>query len=192
MGIISDLRKKYHKHLTILFRHKIYLETTNCEHLKDFLNNIQEQCEDNGYTCKILKDELFRKGKDKVVGIPLKLNVIERYHELIPNYLDNWDILKVMQDHFTLIARDEERKHVYEWVMYICFKGKFSRPIPFDTNLVEEMLFEIKQSSFNENDAKLQNYIRMRNSDKLKGESSEITDNLAPIYLYLCLSSLVS
>lgn len=173
VGIRSDLHKKYHKHLTILFRHKIYLDTTNCEHLRAFLKNIQDQCEENGCVCKNLKYEMFRKGKDKVVGIPLKLNVIQRYHELIPTYLSKLDILKVMQDHFTLIAGDVERKHVYEWVMYICFKGKFSRTDQFDTNLVEEMMFEIKQSSFNENDSTLQNYIRMRNSDKLKGESSE-------------------
>lgn len=173
VGIRSDLHKKYHKHLTILFRHKIYLDTTNYEHLKAFLKNIQEQCEENGCACNRLNYEMFRKGKDEAVGIPLKLNVIQRYHKLIPNYLDNWDILKMMQDHFTLIARDGERKHVYEWVMYICFKGKFSRLDPFDTNLVEEMMFEIKHSSFDENDATLQNYIRMRNSDKLKGESSE-------------------
>lgn len=35
------------------------------------------------------------------------------------------------------------------------------------------MMFEIEQSSFYEDDATLQKYIRMRNSDKLNGESSE-------------------
>lgn len=187
VGIRADLHKKYHKHLTILFRHKIYLDTTNCEHLKAFLKNIQGQCEENGCACKRLKYEMFRKGKDKVVGIPLKLNVIQRYHELIPYYLDNWDILKVMQDHFTFIARDGERKHVYEWVMYICFKGKFSRPDAFDTSLVEDMMFGIEQSSFNENDATVQKYIRMRNSDKLRGESPENAQYVIwHPFIYIC------
>lgn len=50
------------------------------------------------------------------------------------------------------IVRDGERKYVYEWVMYICFKGKFSRFDLFDINLVEEMMFEIKYLFFDEND----------------------------------------
>lgn len=111
---------------------------------------------------------MLRKGKDKVIGMPLKIRVIEKYHDVIPNYVDNWDILKVMRDHFDSIENDKERRHVYEWIIYICLKGKFTRSEPFDTNLVKEMGFNINDSSFDEKDTELCKYVRIRNSDKQK------------------------
>lgn len=58
----------------------------------------------------------------KVVGMPLKIGIIETYHDLIPNYLRHWDVLKVMVDHFTSIANDGKMRKVYEWIVYICLK----------------------------------------------------------------------
>lgn len=123
--------------------------------------------------CKSLNYEMLREGKDTVVGMPLKISVIKEYHELIPQYLNNWDILRVMRDHFTALENDREKKYAYEWIMYICLKGKFLRSDEFDTKLVREMGFEIKQSSFNEEDKELCRYIRMRNSDKLRNVPPE-------------------
>lgn len=183
VGMRSDLYKKYHQALeeadddknTSLFHHEIYLDTVDVR--KDaiyknyFEENIQKQCKENDCACKRLTYEMLRKGKDKVVGMPLKINAIQRYHELIPNYLHNWDILKVMRDHFSDMEKDGGRRYVYEWIMYICLKGKFSRSDEIDTDLVKEMNFVIEKSSFNEDDTEIRRYVRMRNSDKLRKES---------------------
>lgn len=77
-------------------------------------------------------------------------------------------MLRVMRDHFAALENDREKRYVYEWIMYICLKGKFSRSDLYDTDLVKKMSYEIEPSSFNENDKELCRYIRMRNSDKLK------------------------
>uniref|UniRef100_K1PX79 Uncharacterized protein n=1 Tax=Magallana gigas TaxID=29159 RepID=K1PX79_MAGGI len=185
IGMRSDLYKKYHQELeeadddmnTSLFHHEIFLDTVDvrkdAKYKNYFEENIQKQCKENDCECKSLTYEMLRKGKDKVVGMPLKINAIQRYHELIPNYLRNWNILKVMRDHFSDIEKDRERRNVYEWIMYICLKGYFCRSDPFDTELVEEMNFGINQTSFDESDSELSRYVRMRNSDKLRNESSE-------------------
>lgn len=99
------------------------------------------------------------KGKDKVVGMPLKINVIQK----IPrsDYLDNCDILKAMKEHFISI----EKENVYEWIIYICLKGKFTRSEPLDASLVKEIGLKITDSSVDENDTEYSKYVRMRNSD---------------------------
>lgn len=183
IGMRSDLYRKYRQGLeevddqsTSLFRHKIYLDT--CDGRVDagygnFFEKIKTLCTKSECTCKRLTSDMLLKGKDKVVGMPLKIRVMEKYHDLIPNYLHNLDILKVMSDHFTSIEKEEGRRHVYEWIMYICLKGNFSRSDPFDTYLVKEMSFEIQQPSFDENDSELRRYVRMKNSDKQMNVSSE-------------------
>lgn len=181
----SDLYKKYHQELnkadnqkTSLFHYEIDLDSgadvcKDKEYSNHLNEKIKKQCKQRDCVCKNLKYEMLRQGEDKVVGMPLKISVIKTYHELIPQYLDNWDILRVMIDHFTAIENDRERRYVYEWIMYICLKGKFSRSDPYDTNLVKEMSFKIEQSSFDEEDKELRRYIRIRNSDKLRNVSPE-------------------
>lgn len=199
VGMRSDLYKKYHQVLleadddknTSLFHHEIYLDNVDVrkhnEYKIYFEENIQKQCKENDCACKRLTYEMLRKGKDKDVGMPLKINTIQRYHELIPNYLHNWDILKVMRDHFGDMEIDGGRKYVYEWIMYICLKGKFSRFDEFDSHLVEQMGFEIEQSSFDENDTELSRYVRIRNSDKLRNESPENAQYVFwHSFIYIC------
>lgn len=185
LGMRSDLYKKYHQELnkadnqkTSLFHYEINLDSgadvcKDKEYSNHFNEKIKKQCKRRDCVCKNLKYDMLRQGEDKVVGMPLKISVIKTYHELIPQYLDNWDILRVMIDHFTAIENDRERRYVYEWIMYICLKGKFSRTDPYDTNLVKEMSFKIEQSSFDEKDKELCRYIRIRNSDKLRNVSPE-------------------
>lgn len=185
LGMRSDLYKKYHQELnkadyqkTSLFHYQINLDSgadvcKDKEYSNHFNEKIKKQCKRRDCVCKNLKYDMLRQGEDKVVGMPLKISVIKTYHELIPQYLDNWDILRVMIDHFTAIENDRERRYVYEWIMYICLKGKFSRTDPYDTNLVKEMSFKIEQSSFDEKDKELCRYIRIRNSDKLRNVSPE-------------------
>lgn len=200
VGMRSDLYKKYHRELeeddddknTSLFHHEIYLDTVDVrkenEYKSYFEENIKKKCKENDCVCKKLTYEMLRKENDKVVGMPLKINTIQKYHELIPHYLDNWDILKGMIDHFADMEKDRGRRYVYEWIMYIGFKGKFSRSDKFDRSLVKEMNFEIEQSSFNENDPEISRYVRMRISDKLRNESSENAQYVFwHPFIYICV-----
>ncbi|XP_065934335.1 uncharacterized protein [Magallana gigas] len=183
IGMRSDLYMKYHKELDEagnsqnlnLFHHKIFLDSVDAskdvEYKIYFEENIKKVCEKNECACKGLTYEMLQEEKDILVGLPIKLNVIQRYHELIPYYLEKIDILKAMVEHFTSIEKETGVRHVYEWIMYICLKGKFSRSDQFDTHLVDKMGFKIEQSSFNEN-TELSRYVRMRNSDKLNNVSS--------------------
>lgn len=185
IGMRSDLKKRYHEMLNeadsqdaSLFHYEINLDSggdvgKDKEYSRYLKKKIKKQCKQRDCACKSLNYEMLQKGKDTVVGMPLKISVIKEYHELIPQYLDNWDILRVMRDHFTVLENDREKRYAYEWIMYICLKGKFLRSDKFDRKLVKEMNFEIKQSSFNEEDKELCRYIRMRNSDKLRDVSPE-------------------
>lgn len=182
IGMRSDFYKKYNKELDKagdyqnlnLFRHEIFLDSVDA--LKDveyenyFEENIKKTCDKNECACKELTYQMLQEEKDTFVGLPIKLNVIQRYHELVPYYLDKKDILKAMIDHFASIEKETGMRHVYEWIMYICLKGKF-RSDQFDKKLVEKMSFKIEQSTFNEN-TELSRYVRMRNSDKLKNVPS--------------------
>lgn len=183
VGMRSDLYKKYHQELeeandnqsVSLFHHEIYLDSVDdrndAKYKIFFKESTQKQCIENDCPCKRLTYDMLRKGKDKVVGMPLKINVIRRHHELIPYYLHNWDILKVMRDHFSDMCKNSGRSYVYEWIMYICLKGKFSRFDKFDADLVNNFSFKIEPSSFNGEDKELSRYIRMRNSDTLRNVS---------------------
>lgn len=199
LGMRSDLYKKYHQELnkaddpkTSLFHYEINLDSgadvfKDKEYSKHFNEKIKKQCKQKDCACKSLNYEMLRQGKDKVVGMPLKISVIKRYHELIPQYLENCDILRVMIGHFTALEKDIKKRHVREWIMYICLKGKFSRSDEFDTKLVKEMNFEIEQSSFNEEDKELCRYIRMRNSDKLRNVSPENAEFVFwHPFIYIC------
>lgn len=53
---------------------------------------------------------MLRQGKDKVVGMLLKISVIKRYHELIPQYLENCDILRVLIGHFTALEKRHKKE----------------------------------------------------------------------------------
>lgn len=82
---------------------------------------VKKPCKQKDCAVKSLNYEMLREGEDIVVGMPLKISVIKEYHELIPQYLDNWDILKVMRDHFTALENDRkkvrlrmDRVHLFE------------------------------------------------------------------------------
>lgn len=114
---------------------------------------------------------MFWKGDDKVFGMFLKIRIIEKYYDLILDYLYYWDVLKVMVDYFIFMVKDGKRRKVYEWIVYVCLKGIFILGL-FDVNLVEEIGFIIDELFFevifDDNDFELCKYIRMRNFDKKK------------------------
>ena len=79
IGMRSDLYREYHqvlKEYTDLFQHEINLDAANvhkdAEYLKYFKERIKYPCEKRECSCEQLTFEMFRKGKDKVIGMPLK------------------------------------------------------------------------------------------------------------------------
>lgn len=204
LGMRSDFLKKYHQDLDeevdeqnmSLVHYELYLDSgadigKNHEFLRYFNDLIKRPCKKSDCACKNLKYEMLRKGKDRVVGMPLKISVIEKYHSLIPNYLQECDILKAMIDHFTALEKDEKRRQLYEWIVYICLKGKFT-PGSFDTNLVERIGFVIDELSFKlyfyDNNFELCEYIRMRNSDKQKNVQPENAQYVFwHPFIYICV-----
>lgn len=200
LGMRSDFDRKYHSELDkeiddqdmSLVHYAINLDS-GFDILKDpeysrYLNDqIKKACGKSDCACQNLKYEMLQKAKDRFVGMPLKLSLIKMYHDLIPSYLHHLDMLKVMIDHFIDIKKDEERKFVYGWIVYICLKGKFSRSDPFDTTLVTEMSLKIEKSSFDEDDSEIFKYIRMRNSDKQTHVSPENAQYVfRHQFIYIC------
>jgi hypothetical protein len=142
------------------------------EHSKIFDENIKQACENCKCKCKGLKFSMLRKGHDKSIGIPLKINVLAKYHDLISNYIANdGDLLKVMTDHFTALETQPEKKHVYEWIMYICLKGVYPRSENVDNTVITNMKFGITVASFDEHYDELSKYIRKRDSDQRQNVS---------------------
>lgn len=110
-----------------------------------FLNDyIVKLCEKSDCVCKCLEYEMFWKGKDRVVGMFFKFRIIEKYYDLILSYIDYCDILKVMIDYFIVLEKDKERWYVYEWIVYICLKGKFVLGF-LDKEFVKKIGFEIDE-----------------------------------------------
>lgn len=204
LGMRSDLYKKYHEELdkefddqkTSLLHNEIILDSggdfhNDNEYVRFLNDHIVKPCEKSDCACKRLEYEMLRKGKDRVVGTPLKLRIIEKYHDLIPSYIDHCDILKVMIDHFIALEKDKERRYVYEWIVYICLNGKFA-PGSLDKEFVKKIGFEIDEQSFRvaSNDkkvSKLGDYIRMRNSDKQSHVSPENAEYVFwHPFIYIC------
>ncbi|XP_065929858.1 uncharacterized protein [Magallana gigas] len=181
LGMRSDMYMKYHEELNVgdfqkrLFLHKITLDSANinedAESANYFHKNIKNKCHKRTCAFRKLKYDMIQSGNDIDVGMPLKLNLMEKYHDLIHHYEGDWDISMALRDHFVSLKNDERKRHVYAWIAYICFKGQFTRAEQFDTELVEKIGFHIDKSSFNENDKDLRRYFRVRNSNAKKNVS---------------------
>ena len=126
---------------------------------------ITETCKVKECKCHELSIEKLRHGNDELIGIQLKVEIISKYHdhELFKSYSDNWDIFTAMTDHFE--ALEEHEKLIYEWIMYTCLKGHFSRTEFFDKDLISKMNFQIKLSSFDEHCVQLRRYLQVWFSD---------------------------
>ena len=145
-----------------LFCNKINLTKEELleDHLKYF-KKLQENCRKSECQCQKLTQDMLLHGGDELIGMPLKVEVISKYHdpELLDSYLKNWDIKEAMLAHFEALERNE--KPIYEWIMYICLKGHFSRSEAFDREMVNKIQFDIKLSSFDEHYGQLRRYIRV-------------------------------
>lgn len=173
IGMRSDLYMKYHGVLKVddfqrhLFENEITLDSANTTEdakFAYFYENMRKKCQKDECVFQNMTCEMIQTGKDNAVGMFLKLNLMERYHDQIHDYKGEWDISMAIRDHFISLENDETKRYVYAWIVYICFIGHFKQTGQYDTKLVEKIGFEIDTSSFNENDKDLCVYFKMRNS----------------------------
>ena len=170
IGMRGDLYTKYKNELeeySSLFSNKMIIdfEIFCNKYLRDF-DELKEDCIISGCRCNDLTYDMLENGGDELIGMPLKVNVISKHHysDVIDSYIKDNDILKAMKVHFT--ALHENEKPIYEWLMYICLKGHFSRTESFDKDLVRKLKFGIELSSFDEHYAHLRRYTRVSVSER--------------------------
>ncbi|XP_062583494.1 uncharacterized protein LOC134245235 [Saccostrea cucullata] len=176
IGMRTEYHRKYHTHGCFtpsdLFSNELSLDAVNNEkdkeHIKYFMKKIKKPCKKSECYCHDLKFDNFRDDRDKRIGIPLKMNVLARYHDIINDYVVKRSLLKAMTNHITTLRRDEKTVVIYQWIMYICLKGQYKRSEELDEELIKTMEFEISGLSFNENEENLMKYLKFRNSDKQK------------------------
>lgn len=100
----SDLYRKYHHELdvddkTSLVQYEINLDSGGNVHKDDeycrFVNDqIKKPCENSECACKRLDYKMLRKGGDKDLDMPLKIRIIEQYHDLIPSYVHHLEYVE--------------------------------------------------------------------------------------------------
>ncbi|XP_078336214.1 uncharacterized protein LOC144626346 isoform X2 [Crassostrea virginica] len=169
IGMRDDLYTMYKKELkehSPLFHHEMILDVENLS--DEYLYYFDEQkqyCRIPGCRCNEITHAMLKGGGDELIGMPLKVEVISKHHfsDVIDSYIKDNDILKAMKVHFTALEKNENP--IYEWLMYICLKGHFSRTDSFDKDLVSKMNFGIHLSSFDEQYVHLRKYIRVWVSD---------------------------
>ncbi|XP_061196694.1 uncharacterized protein LOC133204970 [Saccostrea echinata] len=195
IGMRSEHHRKYHTlgcfTRSPLFRNELSLDSENFEkheeHFQYFKERIKEPCQKEECHCHDLRFETFKDDRDSEIGIPLKMNVLERYHDVIDDYVIKGSLLQAMTDHITGLEGDKETKSTYEWLMYICLKGQYNRSEEFDTELINTMAFAINKSSFDEFKESLSKYIRIRNSDKQKNIPPESAQYVFwHPFIYIC------
>lgn len=199
IGMKSDLYRKYQEELKVdddhqhLFQNEINLDSVNIkEDAKDakyFYEKIRNKCQKSDCAFRKLKYNTIQTGKDNDVGMPLKLKLMKKYHDLIHDYEGEWDISMAMRDHLISLEKDKRKQNVYDWIKYICFKGQFSRTEEFDTELVKQIGIHIDESSFNENDKDLRRYFSVRYSfadNNVSPNNAQIEYVFWHRFVYIC------
>nr|XP_022344808.1 uncharacterized protein LOC111137587 isoform X1 [Crassostrea virginica]XP_022344809.1 uncharacterized protein LOC111137587 isoform X1 [Crassostrea virginica] len=195
IGMRSDLYKKYHQELgkySDLFQHELFLDSVNinkdAEYLKYFHKRNKGLCKNKECQCRQLSLEMLCKGKDNIIGLPLRINILANYHELIGNYIRDPDILKVMTDAITTLRENIKKTNGCNWIDYICLKGRFSRSEEFDESIVEVFDLRITRSSFDVTDSILKRYVRMRYSDRQNNVSTKEAQYVFwHPFIYICV-----
>nr|XP_022338347.1 uncharacterized protein LOC111133907 isoform X2 [Crassostrea virginica] len=190
IGMREDLYTKYMNELdeySSLFKNEIIIdfENTSDEYLQEF-DELKECCEVCGCRCKELTPAMLKGGVDKLLEMPLKVEVISKHHysDVIDSYIKDTDILKAIKVHFTTLKKNENP--IYEWLMYICLKGYFSRNESFDKDLVSKMKFGIKFSSFDEHYVHLRRYIRVSVPDPQNVSLEDTRYVFWHPFIYIC------
>ena len=195
IGMRSDLYKKYHHELgkySDLFQHELFLDSVNihkdAEYLKYLEKRIKTLCKNKDCQCRQLSFDMLCKRKDKTIGLPLKINILANYHDLMGSYIRDPDILKVMTDAITTLRETMKKTNGCNWIDYICLKGKFSRSEEFDEDMVNVFDLRITKSSFDETDSILKQYIRIRYSDRQNNVSAmEAQYVFWHPFIYICV-----
>ncbi|XP_078336204.1 uncharacterized protein LOC111133377 isoform X3 [Crassostrea virginica] len=129
---------------------------------EDFFKTVKQNCEVDQCPCSGLNSDMLKSDEyENLIGMPLKVEIISKYHDpqIIRSFIEKRDILSAMTDHLTALAQND--RPIYEWLMYICLKGYFSRHQSFDKELVKKIIFEIKLSTFDEHFEKLKQFVRV-------------------------------
>ena len=190
LGMRGDLYTKYKNDLkdySSLFSKEIIIdfEKLSDEYLLRF-DKLTKYCRIEACRCKELKHDMLKGGGDELIGMPIKVEIISEHHytDVIDSYIKDNDILIAMKVHFTTLEKKENP--IYEWLMYICLKGHFSRTESFDKDLVNKMKFGIKLSSFDEHYVHLRRYIRVSVSNPQHVSMEDTRYVFWHPFIYIC------
>jgi hypothetical protein len=183
----SDISKKHASALDdfedSLLGNPLSLDSVNVLRDKGYEDHFKSNiiCKDKG---KKLKFDML-KGKENKIGIPLKLAILANHPDLIPEFVERKNMKETIKEHFKSLKA--QNKVLYECLMYVCFKGDLKRGEDIDRNLRRKLNFEISKNSFEENMSNLNDYIRMKNSDKHHGVDPErATYVFWHPFIYIC------
>lgn len=183
IGMRTNVYEKYHydleKEYPLLFEHVGHADNTAAlPEYTNYFNKVMSLCKNPECECKHLTTDMLRGGKDRFVGMLLKINIIRNHHDcdLIKTYIedgknieDGYDILKVMRDHIASLKGKNER--IYGWLTYICLKGHFSACDTFDEEMVKNLVLKIDSASFDEK--VLRKFVRIKTSNQQNNGSAE-------------------
>lgn len=189
----SDLFRKYNEKLMeydALFHNEFNLDNASvheeAEHKKMLQDKIIKLCTFSGCACNTLTLEMIQNDDARskcVIGVPLKINIMAEFHELISSYLDNKDIFEVMKNHISSLETD--KKQIYVWIVYICLKGKYAPLNPKDEYLIKTLGFQINDLHFGECFHELSRYMRKSSSPQTDALSESPEYVLCP-FIYVC------
>ena len=168
---------------------------SKCEHIaltnseldkeyEDYLDTLKRNCEVNQCPCGDINSAMLKSNENEdFIGMPLKVEILSKNHDptFIRNFIENRDILKTVTDYLTDLAQNDPP--VYQWLMYICLKGYFSRQKSFDKDLIKKIDFEISLSTFDTHFlGKLQKYLRIW----YQSHKSDQTYVFGHPFIYIC------
>lgn len=183
IGMRTNVYEKYHSDLekdnAFLFEDVSHVDnTTTLPEYTNYFDKVMRLCKNSDCECKHLTTDMLRSGKDRFVGMLLKINIIRNHHDcdLIKHYIedgkkneDEHDILKVMRDHIASLK--EKNECIYGCLTYICLKGHFSACDTFDEEMIRNIGLRIDSASFD--DEELRKFVRIKTSNQQNNGSAE-------------------
>lgn len=170
IGMRTNVYEKYHTDLEkeneSLFEDLNHIDSTTAKpEYTRYFKQVMRSCKKPECDCKRLTTNMLRTGKDRFVGMLLKINIIRNHHDcgLIKNYINNGhDILKAMRD--LIASLKGKNEPVYGCLTYICLKGHFSVCDTFDEEMVNKIGLQIKSASFD--DEELKKFVHFNSSNQ--------------------------
>ena len=176
IGMKTNVFSKYNSYLknpdTPLFVDELHIDHTSAlPEFNRYFKKVKRLCKNRKCECRKLTTKMLRDGKDKYVGMLLKINIIRNHHDcdLIKNYIHHgYDILKVMTEFIASLERTNVLVH--RCLTYICLKGHFSCET-FDKVIVNNIGLQIESASFD--DKELRKFVRIKTSNQQNNGSAE-------------------